>query len=64
MAHLLCTTCNGYGKVVTIRETKMYACGFVQEMACCPVCHGTRTVPAGWFSRLRNWFGQLLGVRA
>jgi len=55
----LCKTCNGYGQVVTVRETTMYACGWVQEMKTCPVCKGTRVAqkPLGAFRKLLVWVG-------
>lgn len=43
MAHLpKCPTCDGQGRVIVVRESTMYACGYVQEARTCPACRGCR----------------------
>ena len=57
-----CKTCDGQGRVVKIRATTLYQCGYVKEMATCPDCRGCRILAPKPVSRFRRLL-EMVGAR-
>jgi DnaJ-class molecular chaperone len=55
-----CKTCDGQPWAIQIKESTMYACGYVKQAIRCPDCHGTGKKPVG---RVRAFLARV-GVRA
>lgn len=60
---LKCPTCEGHRRVIEIKETTMYACGFVQQAVTCPDCKGAGVIAKKPAGRVRRFLARV-GVRA